>query len=389
MHRSLSIVRRRGTGRGRSLRRLFGYARSHPRGRLADRLHGRLGGATAALTLLLALAAGCSDSPSEPEPTPTTELGVLVNSQDVSLTAFPLDDPSAAFTIGLAPDGSPVTLAVRGAIAVAPLGTVPAAVIVDLVQRQVVTTVALPEGSGATGAAFLNDSIVLVANPGLNTVSPINVRSGVRGDEIAVGAYPQSIVAVGDTAFVLNAELGPDFQPTGPGTVTVITGSPPAAVATIALSGTNPNAGAIGPDGRLYIVHAGRFGQSDGALSIVDRGTLEEVEDHAGFGDFPGDVAVDASGRVFVASFSYGVAVWDSGTQSFVRAPAEAITLDGVPSASGVAVDADGRLYALESNCQSASRIFLLSDAFATEDTIPTGTCPFSLEFTTVADPDA
>ncbi len=60
---------------------------------------------------------------------------------------------------------------------------------------------------------------------------------------------------------------------------------------------------AFGPDGMLYIVNSGAFGQSNGSLSVVDPANLREVEHHAGFGEFPGDIAFDAAGRAYVSSF--------------------------------------------------------------------------------------
>src|SRR5688572_10881881 len=133
------------------------------------------------LGLLTSLAAAACDSSTGPQDTPMHEVGVVLNSVDLSLTVFRVDDPSVRSTIGVGPDGSPVSLAVRGQIAVIPMGTVPAAAVVDLREARVIRTVALPAGSGATGAVLVNDSIVLVANPSLGTVSPINVRSGARG----------------------------------------------------------------------------------------------------------------------------------------------------------------------------------------------------------------
>lgn len=162
-------------------------------GRSGERTHARTRGlargfiaAAAPAFAALALAACGTDSPSEPAPTPTAEVGVIVNSQDHSLSVFSVDEPQSVTTIGLGPDGSPVTVAARGAIAVIPLGTFPAAAVVDLRTAAVVDTVGLPEGSGATGVAFLNDSIALVANSGRNSVSPIHVGRGEPGEELAV-----------------------------------------------------------------------------------------------------------------------------------------------------------------------------------------------------------
>lgn len=334
-----------------------------------------------AATLLTA----CSDDDGAgPPPTPETELAVVLNSVDRSLTVFAVDSPDARFTIGLGPAGTPVEVAVRGARAVVPMGTVPAAVVVDLEQRAVVHTISLPENSGATGAAFLDDTLALVTNPSRNSVSVVNALRGTAGGEIEVGEYPQAVVAVGDTAYVINARLGPDFQPAGPGTITVLAGVPPAVIGTIQLGGLNPGDAAAAADGRLYVVHSGRFGEGDGSLSVVDRGTRTETAHHTGFGEFPGSVVADAGGRVYIASFGYGIAVWDAATTSFVRSPANAITPGGVPSSSGVGVDGDGRVYAFEPDCMQAARVFRLTASYDVEAEVPVGVCPIGIAFTTV-----
>src|SRR5690606_6806959 len=191
------------------------------------------------------------------------------------------------------------------------------------------------------------------------------------------------VVAGGDTAYVINARLGPDFQPTGPGTITVLAGVPPAVVGTIQLGGLNPGDAAAGADGRLYVVHSGHFGMGDGSLSVVDRGTRTETAHHTGFGDFPGGIAL-GGGRVYVASFGYGIAVWDAATTSFVRSPANAVTPGGVPSSAGVGVDGDGRVYALEPECTQAARVFRLTASYDVEAEVPVGVCPIGIAFTTV-----
>jgi hypothetical protein len=336
------------------------------------------------LTLLFALnAAACSDPTGPPIPTGEA-VGVVLASADRTLTVFAVEDPTDRFSIGLGPDGSPVTLAARGNLVAVPLGSVPAVAVVDLEARAVTRTVALPEGSGATGVAFLNDSIAIVANPSLNTVSPINVLRGTRGADIPVGTYPQAAVAVDDTVFVINANLGPDFSPAGPATVSVITGAPAQVVRTITLSGVNAGAGAATADGRVVIVQAGSFGAANGSVSIVDRATLTETRHVTGFGDFPGAVAVGPDGRIHVGSFSYGIAIWDPPTSAFVHPPDDAVEPDGIPSVSGLAFDDDGRLYSLVPECQAPSRVLRLTAALEVAAGIPVGTCPFGIAFTRI-----
>ena len=344
------------------------------------RMHIWFAPSAAAIVSAIALAA-CTET-TGPFIPPDAEYAVVLNSVERSLSVVPVDDADAAFTVGLAPDGSPASLAVRDGIAVVPLGTLPSVVVVDLKTLSVRHTVALAAGSGATGAAFLNDSIALVANSALNTVSPINVRSGVRGEEIAVGTYPQAIIAANDTAFVLEARLDASFQPVGPGTISVLTGRPLHVVRTIDLSGLNPGAAAFGRDGRIYVLHSGRFGEGEGSLSVVDRATLAEIAHDGGFGEFPGALAVAPDGRIAVAAFAYGVALWNPATRTFARSPDAAIAPGGIPSASSAAFDEAGRLYALQPECLTAGKLFRLDATFAVDRERTVGICPLAIAFT-------
>ena len=339
------------------------------------------------LSIVLALVAlaglqGCGDDPVAPDPT-TRDVGVVLSSTDFGLTVFDVERPSESEVVGLGPDGSPVSLAVRGRFAAVPMGIVSALAVVDLRDGVLARTVSLPEGSGATGVAFVNDSVALVANPSLNTVVPVNVRAGTSGEEVEVGRYPQAVVVHDGRAFVVNAELE-SFTPAGPSTLTVLDASTLDVLDTIELSGENAAAAAVGPDGLLYVVQSGRFGVDDGALSVVDPATGSEVAFHEGFGGFPGSVAVGADGLVYVGGFDLGLLVWDSATEAFVRGLDDVVTPGGVASTSGVGIDAEGRVYALEPDCQDPSRAHRLNDALESELEIPVGICPIAIGFTKV-----
>lgn len=326
--------------------------------------------------------AGCGGAPIEPDLL-VRELGVVVTSTDVSLTIFDVDDPETTWTVGLGPDGSPVTIATRGQLAAVPLGVVPAVAVVDLVEASLLRTVALPTGSGATGAAFLNDSIVLVANPALGTVSPVNVLSGRSLDEISVGAFPQGIIAVDGLAYVINANLV-NFVPAGPSSLTVIDGASLQVIDELKLSGENAAAGSLGPNGLLYVIHSGTWGMSDGSVSIVNLSTRTEIDHIPAFDNFPGSIKVDDQSRVLVGVFGVGMLVWDASKGTFVRGPGDAVEIAGVASTSGIAHDSDGRLYTLTPDCQNPSAAHRLTADYSIEISIPVGICPFAISFTDI-----
>lgn len=332
------------------------------------------------LGLLMLFLGGCDDTTGPADPF-AGEVAVVVNSVDLTLTLFPTDSVEETRTVGLGPDGSPVGLSVRGDRAVVPMGLVPALVVVDVRSGEVERTVALPEGSGATGSAFVDDSIVVVANPNRNSVTPVNVVTGGVRPEITVGTFPQEVVVVEGRPFVINAQLV-DFSPAGTGTISVLDlGASEPVAATVELSGENPGGVTLGPDGLLYVVHSGRFGEGNGSLSVVDPTTLEEVAHHTGFGEFPFALAFGPGSLLHVASFSYGIAVWDPATEGFVRTPDDAVTPADVPSVSDVAASEGGVLWALTPDCQTPGAAHRLAADLSVLESAVVGICPVAMDF--------
>lgn len=337
-----------------------------------------------ALFAVLLLVAGCGDSsPTGSDPSDDDLVAVVVNSVELTLTVFPLDDLDALRTIPLGPEGTPVGGAVHGSLAAIPLGVVPAVAVVDLVGGTVLRTVGLPEGSGATGAHFVNDSIVLVANPGLDHVSPVNVLRGTVGEPIPTGGYPQGFVEASGRVFVINGELV-DFAPSGPGSLTALDSESLEPLGDVVLTGTNPGDAVVGTGGNLFVLASGSWGQENSSLSVVDPQTLTEIASYPGFGDLPGTLALASARRLFASSWSYGVVEWDPTTSTFTRGPDNAFEPAGIPSSAGIAVDPDGGLWSLAPECQEAASVLRLSDEMETEVEVPVGVCPSAILFTEV-----
>lgn len=353
------------------------------------RAYGRLA-RLASLALIPAALAACSDDPSLPPASTSTRLEVIVNSISNSLTLVSADSvaPSTR-TVSLGAQGSPVDAAVRREWAIVPLGTYPFAAVVDVRNGVLSRTVALPANSGATGAGFINDSIAFVANPARNTVSPVNVRSGVVGAEVAVGTYPQAIVEGFNLVFVLNANLV-NFAPAGPGSVSVLN-SAGQVVGTIPLTGINPTDGVV-VGSTLVVINAGEFGKANGSLSLVSLVSGTETAHVTGFGEFPGSVAVGADGLVYVGVYGTGILVWNPGTGQFVRGLNNPILPGGSPPVSDLAFDYAGRLHTLNpGNCTPGTpgKEFGITPPYTSaERTVTTGVCPFSIDFTVIPTTD-
>jgi hypothetical protein len=299
------------------------------------------------LIMAAVLLAACADT-NAPLPEPETAL-LVVNSTANTLSIVPLDAPENAVAVELGgTTPTPVGVAARDDVALVPLGLDNAVAVVDLRAAAVLRRIPLPDNSGATGAAVVDDSIAYVANPNLNTVSRVNYREGTTA-EVAVGVYPQGVVFTRGRVFVLNGNLDETFSPAGPSWITVIdpvTNQRAEGTDSIALTGPgNAGFGAVASDGLLYVVSTGSFFSGEGRLSVVDPVGLTEVASFAGLGSGPQAVAA-ADSRVFVSSFAEGLLVFDADSNEVVRGAGEGVE---VPSNSGVAADAGRRVYAIES----------------------------------------
>ena len=297
---------------------------------------------------VLLLTAGCAD-PSAPLPTPS-EVVLVVNSIESSLSVLPVNATSSAYKIPLGgTTPTPVGVSALGAYAVVPMGLDHAVDVVNLSTGAVDRVVPLASGSFATGSAIVDDSIAYVANPGLNTVTRINYLTGDTAS-VAVGVYPQAVVATRGKVFVINGNLV-NYTVAGPGWITVIdpvTNAHATGIDSIPLPAPgNPQYAVVAGDGRLYVMNTGDY-VNEGRLSKVDPVTRTEVANYGGFGVGPGAIASDGAQRLYISSFSEGLMEFDTSTGTAVRGAGDGVP---VPENSGVAVDEEGRIYAITGGC--------------------------------------
>jgi hypothetical protein len=335
---------------------------------------------TAAAAALGVLLAGCAET-NAPLPEPV-EVLLVVNRISATLSVIPVDQPAAAVKIALgAPAGTPTGVSVRDSIALVPLGSSDAVVVVDLRVRAVIRTITLPPGSGAIGSAIVDDSVAYVANPGRNSVTRLDLWTGDTA-ELAVGTTPQGVVFVRGRVFVLNGNVpdGAAVAPPSPSWISVVdpaTNALASGVDSIPLTGPgNARFADIGSDGLLYVVSAGTGAASDGRLSIVDPVARAEIASFAGFGAEPGNPASDGDERVFVSSRAEGVMAFDARTRVVTRGAGSGVA---VPNNSAVAVDSRGRVYAVDAGgCTPGSTgvAHVLDSQLLEIRTIPLGECP-------------
>lgn len=341
---------------------------------------------TLALACSFTLAA-CDDDPVRPDGgADARDYGVVLNSTGLTLTVFPTEAPDSTVTIPLGADGTPSSLAVRDSFALVPLGVFPAVAVVDLDQGEVLHVIALPAGSGATGVAIVDDSLAFVANPELNTVSPVRYRDGVALDAIDVGVYPTALVAHDGRVYVLEANLV-DFVPDGPSTVSVIDAGTLEVDADFTLSGRNAGDALVSGDTVLYVLNRGDFGSDNGSVSVVRLPVAAESEHFDGFGAGTGTIAELEDGDLLVSSFVYGLAQFDARAEEFVTSPDVGAFPTGAENILAAAVDADGRLYAIDArDCAQPGAVYVWEGTLAdigSAQPVTVGSCPLDLEFGT------
>jgi hypothetical protein len=331
----------------------------------------------APLPLAAGLLLACADT-NAPAPAPE-EVLLVVNTRSSSLSVVPIDPVGPIKQVALGGQGArPTGVAARGEIALVPLGPANAVAVVNLRERRLLDRIPLPAGSGATGVAVINDSVAYVGNPGLNTVSRVNYLDGTTL-EVPVGVRPQGIVFIRGRVFVLNGNVDPSGVPLGSSWITVLdpaTNLPVSGVDSIPLAGPGGAAfAAPAADGQLYVVSRGTPGLPEGRIAAVDPLARVEVASFAGLGTTPGDLASDGDARVFVSSLREGVLEFNTDSNAVVRGVGDGVD---IPSNSGVAVDSERRLYAIEAgDCTAGTGVaHVLNEELEEIERLPLGRCP-------------
>lgn len=312
----------------------------------------------------------------------------MVNRTARSLTVAPTGAPSTAVTIPLgATSDVPPGFAARAGVGLVPLGDDDAVAVVDFGAGTVTTTYGLAAGSGATGAAIVDDSIGYVALPKLNKVTRIKYTTGDTAS-VAVGVHPQAMIYTRGRLFVLNGNVNGAGVSLGPSWITVIdpvTNAKASGIDSIPLLGPgNARSATVGADGLLYVMSAGDSGTGEGRLSIVNPVTREELANFGGFGNRPAGLGTFGE-RLFVASWSEGLMTFDTRLREVTRGAGEGVA---IPTNSSVVVGANGRIYAISAGpCTGGTggtaQVLRASDLVNT-GAIPLGECAVGAQITTV-----
>ncbi len=357
-----------------------------------------------AAVALLVLAA-CRDSPPtapvEPEPSAPLEfldgtaddpqIGMVINSLARTLGLFRLGEPGNRREIALGASSAvtPVGFSVRGETAVAPLGNAASVAVIDLRARRIDAFFRFESGN-ATGSAIVGDGVALAANQETDQVGrfALGGAGGPIGDLVAVAPFPTRIVTANDSlALVISANLDDSYQPVGDGVVTALDPRTMTVAGTVGTGGTNPQYGALGPDGMLYVANTGDY-VVPASVAVIDPGSLELVALLEGFPAGSGHLHLSGDGILFASAFFAGTVAWDTAAGRFVRDSSDPICAplaDGsCRGAFAAHTAADGSLYQTffgSAAMDLPPRIFRYdAGTFALADSVEVGQGPVGLE---------
>jgi len=327
-----------------------------------------------ALASLLAGAWSCAET-SAPLP-PPEEVVVVLNTTAATLSLVPVAAPTQVSTIPLgASDVLPTSVATRGATAVVPLRGRDALAVVDLRAGTLVNTIALAPGSGVAGAALISDSIAYVSNANLNTVTRVDLATGDTASTV-VGPTPQHVTFTRGRVLVMNSNVDALGKPAGESSISVIDPSRDPASARIdqipLVGPGNARFSTIAGDGLVYVIQEGDPALDEGRLSIVDPVDRRELASFGGFGFGPGDLTADNGERLLISSRTEGLMEFDTAERNVIRGQGDGVV---IPSNTGVAVDSQGRIYALEAGCSGNGTVHVLRPDFTEIRSVPVGRC--------------
>lgn len=301
---------------------------------------------------------------------------MVLNTAAATLSLVPVVAPTQVSTIPLgAADVQPVSVATRGATAVVPLRGRDAIAVVDLRAGILVNTIALAPGSGVAGATLVSDSIAYVSNENLNTVTRVDLATGDTASA-AVGNTPQHVTFTRGRVLVMNANLDSLGKPAGESSISVIdpaNGTGLGIIGTIQLVGPgNARFSTVAGDGLLYVIQEGDPSIDEARLSIVDPVDRREVASFGGFGFGPGDLTADGGDRLLISSRTEGLMEFDRAEREVVRGEGNGVV---IPANSGVAVDSQARIYALEAGCSGTGILHILRTDFSEIRSVSVGQC--------------
>jgi hypothetical protein len=319
------------------------------------------------------------------------EIGLVVNSLENGLRIFQMGNVTETRDIPLGASSAvtPTGLSIRGERAAVPLGNAASVAVIDLRSQTVEGFYLFPSGN-ATGSSFVNQETVVVANQETDEVGKFSLAQGGGAitETVSVTQFPTDVIPVSETlVLVVSSNLNDSYAPDGEGVVTAIDPTSMTITGTVTTGGENPQFGALGPDGLLYVPNTGNYFDPS-TMAVIDPQTMTLIKLVEGLAPGSGNVHVDREGLIYVSGFFFGTTVWDSSTEAFLKGPGDPVCARG-PSgfcrgASSAFTGSDGTLYQTFFGSPGeglAPWIFQYSPGtFELTDSIPTGLGPIGMQ---------
>jgi len=179
----------------------------------------------------------------------------------------------------------------------------PELMVIDPVTVQVTKSIALPEGSNPYAMALVGKNKMYVSLLMADAVAVVDLQSGTVEKQIPVGAAPQGILVDNNTALVANTGGYPDYANSS---VSVIDVAADSVTQTLNVP-TNPQVIKWGPDYNYYILCSGKWGEGAGKLVVLNMfappSYTPAIVDTISIGGYPGDLAVLANGKAYLADW--------------------------------------------------------------------------------------
>jgi hypothetical protein len=318
------------------------------------------------------------------------QIGIVVNSTGRALTLFQLGSPTTQRTIALGSSSAitPVGMSIRGHLAAVPLGDASSVALVDLYQMAITRYYLFASGN-TTGQAFADDTTILTANTTNGVVGRVTTTqtSDSVTQTVVVAPAPTDIEVTAGRAFVISANLDVNSNPLGNGIVTAINPQTLAVLDTVITSSTNSSAGAIGPDGNLYVLNTGNY-STPGTMDIINPTTLQIVNTITNAQMIgPGAIQFDSSaGLAFITGYFFGTLVYNVASQTF--APATPICVLAAGTCAGAfdaRADASNNLYQVTfGTVSNGGQVYMFSaSSYTLQDSVSVGQGPTTLRIET------
>jgi hypothetical protein len=314
----------------------------------------------------------------------TGEKAYVVNSIGNSISVIRLDTLAVENdVVQLGATGSPVGFTIRNGVAIVPTGSGNSLIVLDLETMRISGTVELPDSSGATGSAFLDDTTALVCNLNLNSVSKVNLRSFTVMQTVDVGVLPSDVEVVNDKIFVANANLV-NWVPAGNGSISVLNPQTMQVTNTIDAKAINTQFLAEDPEGEIIAVNSGNFGAGDGSVTVIDPVSESVTAGPFVVGDFPGQHFINDEGLAYLPSFSSGLYVFDTGSNTVLRDESNALaarTSGGQNVGAGaVAIAGNGNIYSVNfGDAVSPGTVYVFDPNEVLIDSVKVGFGPIAI----------